>query len=478
MKMKQEKLELIADFYEFTMSNGYFTKNKNEMAYFDVFFRKVPDHGGYAIMAGLEQIIEFIQNLKFDKEDIEYLRNQKIFSEEYLAYLANFKFTGDIWAIPEGTVIFPNEPLITVRAPLIEAQLLETMLLLIMNHQSLIATKTSRIVKSAQGRPVMEFGARRAHGVSAAIYGARAAIIGGAVGTSCTLTAQKFDVPASGTMAHSWIQSFDSEYEAFKTYAELYPHGCTFLIDTYNTLESGLPNAIKVFNEVLKPQGIRPVAVRLDSGDLAYLSKKVRKILDEEGYPDCKICVTNSLDEHLITSLIEQEAKVDSFGVGENLITAKSDAVFGGVYKLVAIEKEGEIIPKIKISENVEKITNPSFKKIYRFYSKDTNYALADVIMLKDEEEPKGEYEIFDQHNTWKRKKLDNYYVKELQEKIFENGELIYQMPTLKEIAKYAEQQLGTLWEEVKRLKNPQKYYVDLSQRLYDLKTDMLNKQK
>lgn len=476
--MKQEKLELIADFYEFTMSNGYFTKNKNEMAYFDVFFRKVPDHGGYAIMAGLEQIIEFIQNLKFDKEDIEYLRSQKIFSEEYLAYLANFKFTGDIWAIPEGTVIFPNEPLITVRAPLIEAQLLETMLLLIINHQSLIATKTSRIVKSAQGRPVMEFGARRAHGVSAAIYGARAAIIGGAVGTSCTLTAQKFDVPASGTMAHSWIQSFDSEYEAFKTYAELYPHGCTFLIDTYNTLESGLPNAIKVFNEVLKPQGIRPVAVRLDSGDLAYLSKKVRKILDEEGYPDCKICVTNSLEEHLITSLIEQGAMVDSFGVGENLITAKSDAVFGGVYKLVAMEKNGEIVPKIKISENVEKITNPSFKKIYRFYSKDSNYALADVIMLKDEEEPKGEYEIFDQHNTWKRKKLDNYYVKELQEKIFENGELIYQMPTLKEIAKYVEQQLGTLWEEVKRLKNPQKYYVDLSQKLYDLKTDMLNKQK
>lgn len=476
--MKQEKLELIADFYEFTMSNGYFTKNKNEMAYFDVFFRKVPDHGGYAIMAGLEQVIEFIQNLKFDKEDIEYLRSQAIFSEEYLAYLANFKFTGDIWAIPEGTVIFPNEPLITVKAPLIEAQLLETMLLLIINHQSLIATKTSRIVRSAQGRPVMEFGARRAHGVSAAIYGARAAIIGGAVGTSCTLTAQKFDVPASGTMAHSWIQSFDSEYEAFKTYAELYPHGCTFLIDTYNTLESGLPNAIKVFDEILKPQGIRPVAVRLDSGDLAYLSKKVRKILDDAGYSDCKICVTNSLDEHLITSLIEQEAEIDLFGVGENLITAKSDAVFGGVYKLVAMEKEGEITPKIKISENVEKITNPSFKKIYRFYSKDTNYALADVIMLKDEEEPRGEYEIFDQHNTWKRKKLDNYYVKELQEKIFENGKLIYEQPTLKEIAKYTQQQLGTLWEEVKRLKNPQKYYVDLSQKLYDLKTDMLNEKK
>ncbi len=475
--MNAEKLELISDFYEFTMSNGYFAKNKNEIAYFDIFFRKVPDNGGYAIMAGLEQVIEYVQNLKFDKEDMEYLRSQKIFSEEYLEYLSNFKFTGDIWAIPEGTVIFPNEPLITVKAPLIEAQLLETVLLLIMNHQSLIATKTSRIVNVAQGRPVMEFGARRAHGVSAAVYGARAAIIGGAVGTSCTLTAKKFDVPASGTMAHSWIQSFDSEYEAFKTYAELYPHGCTFLIDTYNTLESGLPNAIKVFDEVLKPQGIRPVAVRLDSGDLAYLSKKIRKILDEAGYPDCKICVTNSLDEYLIASLLEQEAKVDSFGVGENLITAKSDAVFGGVYKLAAIEKEGEIIPKIKISENVEKITNPGFKKIYRFYDKKTKYALADVIMLKEEGEPEEEYEIFDQHNTWKRKILSNYYTKELQQKIFENGKLIYQIPTLKETAQYAKEQLGTLWEEVKRLENPQKYYVDLSQKLYDLKTEMLNKQ-
>ena len=474
--MKQEKLELIADFYEFTMSNGYFVENKNEIAYFDIFFRKVPDDGGYAIMAGIEQVIEAIQNLKFDKEDIEYLRSQNIFAEEYLEYLTNFKFTGDIWAIPEGTVVFPNEPLITVKAPLVEAQLLETLILLIINHQSLIATKTSRIVTSAQGRPVMEFGARRAHGVSAAVYGARAAIIGGAVGTSCTLTAQKFNVPASGTMAHSWIQSFDSEYEAFKTYAELYPNGCTFLIDTYNTLESGLPNAIKVFNEVLKPQGIRPVAVRLDSGDLAYLSKKVRKILDDAGYSDCKICVTNSLDEYLITSLIEQGAKVDSFGVGENLITAKSDAVFGGVYKLAAMEKDGKIIPKIKISENVEKITNPGFKKIYRFYDKDTNYALADVIMLKEEQIPEGEYEIFDQHDTWKRKKLNNYYVKELQEKIFENGKLIYSTPTLKEIAQYEQKQLGTLWDEVKRLKNPQKYYVDLSQKLYDLKTEMLNK--
>ena len=474
--MNKEKLELIADFYEFTMSNGYFVKNKNDIAYFDVFFRKVPDKGGYAIVAGLEQIIDFIQNLNFDKEDIEFLRSKNMFSEEYLNYLENFKFTGDVWAISEGTVVFPNEPLITVKAPVVEAQLLETMLLLILNHQSLIATKTSRIVRAAQGRPVMEFGARRAHGISAAIYGARAAIIGGAVGTSCTATSLKFDVPASGTMAHSWIQSFDSEYEAFKTYAELYPTNCTFLIDTYNTMESGLPNAIKVFDEVLKPQGIRPIAVRLDSGDLAYLSKKVRKVLDEAGYQDCKICATNSLDEYLITSLIEQKAKVDLFGVGENLITAKSDAVFGGVYKLVAMEKEGQIIPKIKISENVEKITNPSFKKVCRFYCKKTNYALADVIMLKDEKNPEGEYEIFDQHNTWKKKKLNNYYVKELQEKIFENGKLIYKSPTLKEIAEYAKQQLNTIWDEVKRLNNPQKYYVDLSQELYDLKTELLNK--
>ncbi len=419
--MNQEKLELIADFYEFTMSNGYFERNKNDIAYFDIFFRNVPDSGGYAITAGLEQIIDFVQNLKFDEEDIEFLKEQNMFSDEYLKYLKNFKFTGDIWAIPEGTVVFPNEPLVTVRANIVEAQLLETIFLAIINHQSLIATKASRIVRAAKGRPVMEFGARRAHGVSAAVYGARAAIIGGACGTSCTLTAKKFGVPASGTMAHSWIQSFENEYEAFKAYAELYPNNCTFLIDTYNAMESGLPNAIRVFDEILKPKGIRPVAVRLDSGDLAYLSKKVRKILDESGYSDCKICLTNSLDEYLITSLLEQKAEVDSFGVGENLITAKSDPVFGGVYKLVALESDGKIIPKIKISENIEKITNPGFKKICRFYSKDTGYALADVIMLKDEKVDGDSYEIFDEHNTWKKKKLLNCYVRELQEKIFEN---------------------------------------------------------
>lgn len=474
--MNNNKLELLADFYEFTMSNGYFVKNKNDIAYFDIFFRKVPDKGGYAIVAGLENAIDYIKNLKFDDEDIEYLRNYNMFSEEYLQYLKNFKFTGDIWAIPEGTVVFPNEPIMTVKAPIIEAQLLETALLTMINHQSLIATKTARIVRAAKGIPVADFGARRAHGVSAAVYGARAAIIGGASGTSCTLTSKEYNVPASGTMAHSWVQSFENEYEAFKAYAEIYPNNCTFLIDTYNALESGLPNAIRVFDEVLKPKGIRPIAVRLDSGDLAYLSKKIRKILDNAGYTDCKICLTNSLNEYLITSLLEQKAEVDSFGVGENLITSKSDPVFGGVYKLVALEQNGKIVPKIKISENTDKITNPSFKKVCRFYSKDTNYALADVIMLKDEDIKCEEYEIFDEHNTWRRKKLTNFYVRELQEKIFENGELVYKSPKVSEIAEYSKGELKTIWDEVKRLNNPQKYYVDLSQKLYDLKHELLNR--
>lgn len=423
--MNNQRLELVADFYEYTMANGYFNKNmEDRIAYFDVFFRKVPDEGGYAIVAGLEQIINYIRNLSFDEEDISYLRKQNKFSEEFLNYLENFRFTGDIWAIPEGTVVFPNEPLITVKAAIIQAQLLETMLLLTTNHQSLIATKTSRIVRAAQGRPVMEFGARRAHGINAAVEGARAAIIGGAVGTSCTLSAKEFNVPASGTMAHSWIQSFDSEYEAFKAYAELYPDDCTFLIDTYNTIESGLPNAIKVFNEVLKPKGYRPKAVRLDSGDLAYLSKKVRKILDEAGYEDCKICATNSLDEYLIKSLIEQDAKIDLFGVGENLITAKSEPVFGGVYKLVALEKDKKIVPKIKVSENTAKVTNPSFKKVYRFYDNETKKAIADVITLADEIIDEREYMIFDPQNPWKKKVLKDYSIRLLQEKIFEERKI------------------------------------------------------
>lgn len=475
--MDKRNLEMIADFYEFTMANGYFQKNMNDIAYFDVFFRKIPDDGGFAIFAGLNQIIDFVKDLRFNEDDICYLRERNMFSEDFLKYLHDFKFTGDIWAIPEGTVVFPGEPLITVKAPIIEAQLLETYFLLCVNHQSLIATKTRRIVNQAKGKPVMEFGARRAHGADAAIYGARAAIIGGAIGTSCTISAQNFNVPVSGTMAHSWIQSFDSEYEAFKAYAEIYPNGCTFLVDTYDTLGSGVPNAIRVANEVLKPIGAKPVAIRLDSGDLAYLSKEARKMLDDAGYPDCKICATNSLDERLISSLFEQDAKIDLFGVGENLITAKSDPVFGGVYKLVAMEKNRNIIPKIKISENVAKVTNPSFKKVFRFYSKETNMALADLITLYNEEVLEGEYTIFDPANTWKRKILKDYYVKELQTKIFENGNLIYTSPSLKEIAEYSKKDLETIWDEIKRIDNPHRYFVDLSQNLWNLKQELLHKQ-
>lgn len=474
--MNNRNLEMLTDFYEFTMANGYFVKNMNKIAYFDIFFRKVPDDGGYAIFAGLEQIIDYVKNLRFSEEDIMFLKNQNIFSDDFLNYLKNFKFSGDIWSVPEGTVIFPYEPIVTVKAPIAQAQLLETMLLLLVNHESLIATKTRRIINQAKGRPVMEFGARRAHGADAAVYGARAAIIGGAVSTSCSLTAQMFNVPSSGTMAHSWIQSFDSEYEAFKTYSEIYPDNCTFLIDTYDTLNSGLPNAIKVFDDVLKPKGIRPIAVRLDSGDLAYLSKEVRKRLDDAGYPDCKICVTNSLDERLIASLFDQDAKIDIFGVGENLITSKSSPVFGAVYKLAAVEKDGYIIPKIKISENVAKITNPGFKKIYRFYSKQNNKAIADLITVYDEEIPENEYTIFDQASTWKKKTLTNYYVKPLLVKIFENGNLVYKSPNIKEIAEYSKKDLDSFWDEIKRLDNPHKYFVDLSQKLWDLKNGLLNK--
>jgi len=473
--MDNRKLSLVTDFYELTMSNGYFSNNmQNNIAYFDVFFRQIPDNGGYVICAGLEQVIDYIKNLKFDEEDINYLRSLNKFSDGFLDYLKSFKFTGDIWAIPEGTVVFPNEPLITIKAPIIEAQLLETMILMIINHQCLIATKASRIVSSAKGRPVMEFGARRAHSVDAAVYGARAAIIGGCVGTSCTYTAQKFGTIASGTMAHSFIQSFDSEYDAFKAYAELYPNDCTLLIDTYDTINSGIVNAIKVFNEVLLPKGYRPKAVRLDSGDLAYLSKKIRKILDAAGFEDCKICVSNSLDETLISSLLEQGAQIDSFGVGENLITAKSNPVFGGVYKLCATEKDGKIIPKIKISENTTKITNPGFKKVYRFYSKDTGKALADVITLNNEAIPNSNYVIFDPNNPWRKKTLVNYTFRPLQEQIFKNGNLVYTSPSLSEISKHCKTELNTLWDEIRRLNNPHKYYIDLSYDLWQLKNDML----
>jgi nicotinate phosphoribosyltransferase len=474
--MDKRNLELVADFYEFTMSNAYYIKNmKDTVAYFDLFIRSIPDNGGYIIFAGLEQIIEYIKNLKFDDSDIEYLRNLNKFSPNFIDFLKDFKFEGDIFSIPEGTVVFANEPLITVRAPIIQAQLIETALLLLVNHQSLIATKASRIVAASQGRPVMEFGARRAHNVDAAVYGARAAIIGGCIGTSCVDTAKKYNSKPSGTMAHSFIQSFDSEYEAFKAYAEIYPDDCTLLIDTYHTLESGVVNAIKVFNEVIIPKGFRPKAVRLDSGDLAYLSKQVRKLLDEAGFQDCKICGTNELDEYLITSLLLQDAKIDFFGVGESLITSKSDPILSGVYKLVAVEKNGTIIPKIKISDNTTKITNPSFKKLYRFYDKNTNMALADLIAVHDEEIDKDSYVIFDPENSWKKKELTNYFVKELQVPIFEKGKLVYTSPSLKEIAETCKHELNTFWDEVKRIRNPHNYYVDLSEKLWNLKNDMLS---
>jgi len=472
-------LELMQDFYEFTMAYGYFKNGmQDKYAYFDVFFRKVPDAGGYAIFAGLEQIIDFIKKFKFSSEDIEYFRSLNKFDEDFLEYLKDLRFTGDIWSVKEGTPVFPNEPLITVRAPIIEAQILETLILLQVNHQSLIATKASRIVREAKGRAILEFGARRAHGIDAAVFGARAAIIGGCATTSCTYAAEKFGFPPSGTMAHSWIEAFSTEYEAFKAYAELFPNDCVILVDTYNVLKSGVPNAIKLAKEVLEPKGHRLKAIRLDSGDLAYLSKEARKMLDENGMQDCKIIGTNALDEWLIRDLLTQGAKLDTFGVGENLITAKSDAVFGGVYKLCALEEDGKIIPKIKISENVVKITNPSFKTIYRFFDKKTGKAMADVIALHDEEIPADEYVIFDPESPWKKKKLTDYRVEKLHKKIFENGKLIYENPNLKDIAEFSKNELNKLWEETLRIENPHKYYVDLSKKLWDLKNEMLEEKR
>ncbi len=465
------------DLYELTMSNGIFENDmRDTVTYFDMFFRRVPDDGGYAIMAGLEQLIEYMNTLEFSNEDIEYLRNLKLFSEDFLNYLRNFKFTCDVWAVPEGTVIFPHEPIVTVRGPAIQALLLETMLLLTINHQSLIATKANRIVRAADGRPVMEFGARRAHGYGAAYYGARAAIIGGCTGTSCLLTAKDFGVPASGTMAHSWVQLFDDEYTAFKTYAEQYPDSCMLLVDTYNVLKSGIPNAIKVFDEVLKPLGKRPVGIRIDSGDITYITKRARKMLDEAGYSDCKICISNSLDEYLIRDMIFQGARVDSYGVGERLITASSEAVFGGVYKLAAVEKNGEIIPKIKISENPSKITLPGVKIPWRLYDRETGKAIADVITLGYEKISSDEpYELFDPDHTWKRKIVSDFIAKKLQIKIFEKGKQIYNSPSVREISKYRAEQVESLWDEVTRFENPHTYYVDLSEDLWELRHNLLN---
>lgn len=474
--MNNLNLTMLADFYELTMANGYLREGfQDKIAYFDMFFRKVPDGGGYAIMAGVEQLIQYLKNISFDDDDIDFLRNKNMFCEEFLQYLKNFKFSCDVWAVPEGTPIFPNEPIVIVRGPVIEAQFVETMILLTINHQSLIATKANRIVRAADGRGVMEFGSRRAQGYDGAIYGSRAAYIGGCIGTACTISDKDLEVPALGTMAHSWIQMFPSEFEAFKAYARTYPNDCTLLVDTYNVLRSGVPNAIKAFNEVIIPMGYRPKGIRIDSGDIAYLSKEARRMLDEAGFEDCKIVASNALDEFIIRDILIQGAKVDSFGVGERLITSKSEPVFGGVYKLVAVEDNGEITPKIKISENVGKITNPGFKAIWRLFDKNTGKAIADVLTINDEiiDESKP-YELFDPVHTWKRKTVTNFYAKRLLTQIFDKGVCIYESPTLKDIQSYCKEQVDTLWEEVKRFENPHKYYVDMSKPLWDMKAKLL----
>ena len=478
MKMDNRNLTMLMDLYELTMSNGIWNSElRDTVTYFDMFFRRVPDNGGYAIMAGVEQLIEYLNNLHFDSDDIQYLESLNLFSSDFIDYLRDFKFCCDVWAVPEGTPIFPQEPIVTVRGPAIQAMMIETMVLLTINHQSLIATKANRIVRAAKGRPVMEFGARRAQGADAAYYGARAAIIGGCTGTSDIKTAKDFGVKASGTMAHSWVQLFPDEYTAFKTYAERYPDSCMLLVDTYNVLKSGVPNAIKVFDEVLKPQGHRPLGVRIDSGDIAYLSKKVRKMLDDAGYPDAKICVSNSLDEHLIRDMDIQGARIDSYGVGERLITASSEAVFGGVYKLAATEKDGVVTPKIKISENTAKITIPGVKIPWRLYDNNTGKAIADVITLNHEKiDDSKPYEIFDPVYTWKRKTVTNFTAKKLQVKIFEKGVQVYTSPCVLEISARRERLVDNLWDEVKRFEKPHTYYVDLSEDLWQQRNELLNR--
>ena len=477
MKAKTN-LTMLCDFYELTMGNGYFqTGLADRVCYFDVFYRSVPDRGGFAIAAGLAQVVEYIENLRFDEEDIAYLRSKGCFSEEFLKYLSEFSFTGDIWAVPEGTPIFPGEPILTVRAPSIQAQFIETVVLLCLNHQCLIATKSNRIVRAAEGRPVAEFGSRRAHGPDGALLGARASYIAGCGATACTMADQHYGSPATGTMAHSWVQMFPDEYTAFKTYCELYPTNATLLVDTYNVLKSGVPNAIRAFKEVLAPMGITKCGIRLDSGDLTYLSQKAREMLDEAGLTECKIFASNALDEYIIRDLVRQGARIDSFGVGERLITSRSEPVFGGVYKLVAIEDhEGNIIPKIKISENAAKITTPHFKKVYRIFSRDTGKAEADLICLRDEEiDFTQPLELFDPSATWKRKVYTNIEAKELLVPIFLNGKRVYEVPELQTSRAYCQRQVDALWDEVKRFENPHNYYVDLSQKLWDIKQALLN---
>ena len=475
-----EKLNMtmLCDFYELTMGNGYLKAGfQDRITYFDLYFRNVPDGGGFAIAAGLEQLIDYIEDLHFDEKDIEYLRSKNIFCEEFLDYLRNFRFTGDIYAVPEGTPVFPREPMVIVRASAIEAQLLETFALLTVNHQSLIATKANRIVRAAKGKAVMEFGSRRAQGSAAAIDGARAAYLAGCCGTACTISDELYGTPALGTMAHAWVQMFDTEYDAFATYCKLYPNNATLLVDTYDTLKSGIPNAIRAFNDVLKPLGVTKCGIRLDSGDLAYLTRKAREMLDEAGWESCRITCSNALDEYLIQDLWMQDAKIDAFGVGERLITARSEPVFGGVYKLVAVEDDkGNITPKIKVSENIGKITTPHFKKLYRFYGRDTGKAIADYLCLHDETvDDSRNMDIFDPEATWKRKEVYDFEARELLVPIYQGGKLVYKRPNMEEIRAYCEQQVDTLWDEVKRFDNPHKYYVDLSQKLYDIKQKLLS---
>ncbi len=474
--MNDRNLTLLTDFYELTMGNGYLENGlADTVCCFDLYFRKVPDNGGFAVMCGLEQAINYIKKLSFTDEDIAYLRDKKIFSEKFLDYLRSFKFSCDVWAIPEGTPVFPNEPLVIVKGPAIQAQLMETMLLLCINHQCLIATKAARIVKAADGRAVMEFGSRRAQGSDGAIYGARAAYIGGCAGTACTISDKEMGTPALGTMAHSWVQMFDSELDAFRAYAKCYPDACLLLVDTYNVLKSGIPNAIKVFNE-LRADGHEPAGIRIDSGDITYLSRKARKMLDDAGFPNAKICISNSLDEYIIEDILRQGACIDSFGVGERLITSRSEPVFGGVYKLTAVEKDGQIIPKIKLSENVTKITTPDFKELWRFYDKTTGKAIADLITCYGEKvDDTKPYTIFDPEHPYKKKTVTDFTAKKLLVQIFDKGECVYESPSATEIRDFCREQIGTLWSEVTRFENPHEYYVDLSKKLWDKKNDLLN---
>ena len=473
--LKKRNLTMLTDFYEITMANGYFLNGKGDTtAQFDMFFRTIPDNGGFAIMAGVEQLVEYLENLSFSDKDIEYLRGRG-FCEEFLDYLKNFEFKCDIYSVPEGTPIFPREPIVTVKGPVMQAQFIETMVLLAINHQSLIATKANRICRAAQGRPIMEFGSRRAQGFDGAVYGARAAYIAGCAGTACTIVDREFNVPALGTMAHSWVQLFDSELEAFCAYAKAYPDDCTLLVDTYNVLKSGIPNAIEAFNREVLPRGFRPKGIRIDSGDITYLSKKARVMLDEAGFEDVKIVASNSLDEYIIRDMLLQGAKVDSFGVGERLITASSAPVFGGVYKLSAVEKDGKMVPKIKLSENAVKVTTPGAKKLWRLYDNESGKALADVITLEDETiDDSHDSEIFDPDYTSKRKNVSNFTARQLLQPLFINGKRVYEYQDINDIKKYCLDQVDTLWDEVTRFENPHNYYVDLSQRLWDVKNDLI----